>query len=149
MVEGCQAGGLGHLLQYMREYNAESPKQGMKEFNSIAKTIYFSYLPIIYLCFTPSTAADTWPCRASHPRLERRRLATDVLSPWGTPSHSHLTLISSYTAWASSSQLRSLSPPPVHLHPHCTSIRFESASLLTKIFFVSCIFTQEYAVSTV
>ena len=24
MVEGCQAGGPGHLLQYMREYNAET-----------------------------------------------------------------------------------------------------------------------------
>ena len=35
-VEGCQTGGLGHLLQYMRkyEYNAESPKQDSKRFNS-------------------------------------------------------------------------------------------------------------------
>ena len=49
MVEGCQAGGLGHLLQYMREYNAESLIQGSKRLNSIVKTIYFSYLPIIYL----------------------------------------------------------------------------------------------------
>ena len=49
-VEGCQAGGLGHRLQYMREYNAESKKQGRKRFNSIVKTIHFSYLPIIYLC---------------------------------------------------------------------------------------------------
>ena len=49
MVEGCQAGRLGHLLHYMREYNAESPKQGRKGFNSIVKTIYFSYLPTIYL----------------------------------------------------------------------------------------------------
>ena len=54
MVEGCQAGGLGHLLQYMRKYNAESPKQGRKRFNSIAKTINFSYPPIIYLCLTGS-----------------------------------------------------------------------------------------------
>ena len=50
MVEGCQAGGLGQLLQFMREYNAKSPKQGRKRFNSIVKTIYFLYLPIIYLC---------------------------------------------------------------------------------------------------
>ena len=49
-VEGCQAGGLGHLLLYMREYDAESPKQGKKRFNSIVKTINFSYLAIIYLC---------------------------------------------------------------------------------------------------
>ena len=35
VVEGCQAGGLGHLLQYMRKYNAESPKQGSKRFNYI------------------------------------------------------------------------------------------------------------------
>ena len=48
-VEGCQAGGLGHLLQYRREYNSKSPKQGRKRFNSIVKTIHFSYLPIIYL----------------------------------------------------------------------------------------------------
>ena len=27
VVEGCQAGGLGHLLQYMREYNAETGQQ--------------------------------------------------------------------------------------------------------------------------
>ena len=33
-VEGCQAGGLSHLLQYMREYNAERPKQDSKRFNS-------------------------------------------------------------------------------------------------------------------
>ena len=33
VVEGCQAGGLGHLLQYVREYNAESPNHGSKRFN--------------------------------------------------------------------------------------------------------------------
>ena len=44
-----QSSGLGHLLQYMCEYNAESPKQGRKRFNSIVKTIHFSYLPISYL----------------------------------------------------------------------------------------------------
>ena len=48
-VKGCQSDGLGHLLQYMREYNAKSPKQVRKRFNSTAKTIHFSYLPIIYL----------------------------------------------------------------------------------------------------
>ena len=48
-VEGCQAGGLGHLFQYMREYIAESPKQGSKRFNSIEKTIGFDHLVIIYL----------------------------------------------------------------------------------------------------
>ena len=35
-------------------HNAESPKQGRKRFNSIAKTINFSYPPIIYLCLTGS-----------------------------------------------------------------------------------------------
>ena len=34
----------------MREYNAGSPKQGRKRFNSIVKTTHFSYLLIIYLC---------------------------------------------------------------------------------------------------
>ena len=48
-VEGCQAGGLGHQFQYMREYNAESPKQGRKRFNFIVKTINSSHLPLIYL----------------------------------------------------------------------------------------------------
>ena len=33
----------------MRKYNAESPKQDRKRFNSIVKTIHISYLPIIYL----------------------------------------------------------------------------------------------------
>ena len=36
-------------MQYMREYNAKSPKQGRKRFNFIVKKIYFSHLPIIYL----------------------------------------------------------------------------------------------------
>ena len=53
-IAGSQAGGLGHLLQYMREYNAESSIQGRKRFNSIVKTIHFSYLPIIYLWATPT-----------------------------------------------------------------------------------------------
>ena len=35
----------------MREYNAESPKQGRKRFNSIVKTMCFSYLPVIYLWY--------------------------------------------------------------------------------------------------
>ena len=48
-VEGCQAGGLGHQFLYMREYDAKSPKQGKKRFNTIVKKINFSYLPIIYL----------------------------------------------------------------------------------------------------
>ena len=48
-VKGCQAGGLGHQFLYMREYDAKSPKQGKKRFNSIVKKINFSYLPIIYL----------------------------------------------------------------------------------------------------
>ena len=34
VVAGCQADGLAHLLQYMREYKDESPKQGSKRFNS-------------------------------------------------------------------------------------------------------------------
>ena len=49
MVEECQHGGLGHLLQYMREYNAESPKQGRKRVNSNVKTIDFDHFVIIYL----------------------------------------------------------------------------------------------------
>ena len=34
----------------MREYNAESPKQDRKRFNSVVKTIGFGHLVIIYLC---------------------------------------------------------------------------------------------------
>ena len=49
MIEGCQAGRLGHLSQHRREYNAESPKQGRKRFNSIVKTIGFDHLVIISL----------------------------------------------------------------------------------------------------
>ena len=41
---------MGHLLRHMREYNAESPKQSRKRFNSNAKTIDFDHLVIIYLC---------------------------------------------------------------------------------------------------
>ena len=33
----------------MCEYNSESPKQGRKRFNSIAKTIHFSNLPITFI----------------------------------------------------------------------------------------------------
>ena len=49
IVEGCQASRLGHLLQYMHVYKAESPKQGRKRFNSIVKRIGFDHLVIIYL----------------------------------------------------------------------------------------------------
>ena len=48
-VEGCQAGGLGHQFQYRREYNAESPQQGSRRFNSIVKTKYIVDLGIVYL----------------------------------------------------------------------------------------------------
>ena len=33
-VEGCQADGLGHLLQNKLEYNTENPKRNSKRFNS-------------------------------------------------------------------------------------------------------------------
>ena len=42
-------GRLGQLFQYMRKYNAESPKQGSKRFNSNAKTKYIADLGIMYL----------------------------------------------------------------------------------------------------
>ena len=35
VVEGCQAGGLGQMLQYMRDY--KSPKQDSKRFNSLVR----------------------------------------------------------------------------------------------------------------
>ena len=38
------------MFQYMRKYNAESPKQGSKRFNSIVKTKYIDDLGIVYLC---------------------------------------------------------------------------------------------------
>ena len=40
------AGGLGHLWQYMRKYNAESSKQGSKRFNYIVKMINITNLGI-------------------------------------------------------------------------------------------------------
>ena len=46
------AGWVTYCSTYMREYNAETPKQGRKRFNSIANMIHFSYLPIIYLWYT-------------------------------------------------------------------------------------------------
>ena len=45
-VEECQAGGLGHLVQYMLEYNAESPKQDSK---SSFKTKHFAHLGILFI----------------------------------------------------------------------------------------------------
>ena len=54
-VEGCQAGRLGQLFQYLRKYNAESLKQGSKRFNSNAKTNYIADLGIIYLWGTHTT----------------------------------------------------------------------------------------------
>ena len=39
IVEGCQAGGLGHLLQYMGEYNAKSPKQDRKSVRSSGRVL--------------------------------------------------------------------------------------------------------------
>ena len=49
VVEGCQAGGRGHLLQYMRECNGEISKQGSKRFNSFAKTIHFAHHVILFI----------------------------------------------------------------------------------------------------
>ena len=50
-VEGCQASGLGHLLQYIREYNAESPKQDSERFISHGRwnTVLCPSRYIIYL----------------------------------------------------------------------------------------------------
>ena len=46
-MPGRQAG--SPIAVYVGVHNAKSPKQGRKRFNSIVKTIHFSYLPIIYL----------------------------------------------------------------------------------------------------
>ena len=46
VVEGCHAGGLGHLLQYMREYNALRLIQGSKRFNTVQLRRRFT-LPIL------------------------------------------------------------------------------------------------------
>ena len=48
-MPGRRAGSPVSVL-YMREYIAESPKQGSKRFHSIEKTIGFDHLVIIYLC---------------------------------------------------------------------------------------------------
>ena len=49
---GRQAGSTGFN---MRKYNAKSPKQGSKRFNSIVKTKYIADLGIIYLCLPLTT----------------------------------------------------------------------------------------------
>ena len=41
-----QAGEQGHLLQYMHEYDSESPKQDSKRFNSQVKSNHFDHLGI-------------------------------------------------------------------------------------------------------
>ena len=45
-VEGCQAGGLGHQFQYMREHIAKRSKQDSKRYNSQVKMKYFADLDI-------------------------------------------------------------------------------------------------------
>ena len=47
------AGWVTYCSIHMLEYNAESPKQGRKGFNSIVKTIYFYYLPIFIYASPP------------------------------------------------------------------------------------------------
>ena len=65
-VEGCQAGRLGHQFQYMRECNAESPKQGRKRFNSLVKTIniadlaYGQVVGVVYSMYTTNRAGRGW-----------------------------------------------------------------------------------------
>ena len=46
----------------MRKYNAESPKQGSRRFNSIVKTKYIADLGIVYLWYTGSGSLPlaTW-----------------------------------------------------------------------------------------
>ena len=58
VVEGCQAGWLGHLSQYeyMHEYNAESPKQDSKKFNSYGRR---NNLPIWVYNLSMSTVHST------------------------------------------------------------------------------------------
>ena len=65
----------------MREYNAQSPKQGRKIFNSIVKTIHFSYLPIIYLWAVAMPTCIFFP----HKRKPDRTLRVDI------PGSFHMT----------------------------------------------------------
>ena len=61
--EGCYyrpAGLVNCCSMYMRAYNAESPKQDSKRFNSNAKTKYIANLGIIYLW-----ALSTQKCQVS------------------------------------------------------------------------------------
>ena len=57
---------LGHLLQYMRKYNAESPKQGNKRFNYIVKTINIANLGMIYLCWCWCLNKVLFTCSTGH-----------------------------------------------------------------------------------
>ena len=49
VLEGCQAGGLGHLfrLQYMREYNAESNNTAKS--STLNKMKHFAHLCNVYI----------------------------------------------------------------------------------------------------
>ena len=51
---------VGWVTESASEYNAESPKQGRKRFNSIVKTINIADLGIIYLC-TSHTGGSVQP----------------------------------------------------------------------------------------
>ena len=62
ILDGCWAGGLGQLFQYMRKYNAESPKQGSRRFNSIVKTKYIADLGIVYLCCQSTNQQSSLSC---------------------------------------------------------------------------------------
>ena len=67
------------LLQHMHKYNAKSPKQDRKRFNSIVKTIHIFYLPIIYLCLQVSGSGLNFQFVGRYQRLEEvmaKRIST-------------------------------------------------------------------------
>ena len=64
----------------LRKYNAESPKQGSRRFNSIVKTKYIADLGIVYLCQTQRQLSNRF-------RLLFKRIFIDVeyeyrIVPW-------------------------------------------------------------------
>ena len=111
----------------LRKYNAESPKQGKKRFNSNVKTINFSYLPIIYLrssgSVQPLAQFDLTPIRqkVTQPASLNRGTGTVLYAAAGV---SYVKL------------MEEVSPPSIFLSC-CTysmmySINYKSIPLLIK-----------------
>ena len=56
-------------VQYMCDYNAESPKHDSKRFNSIVKTIHFAHF-VLYLIYASVFILLLWPTTVSLEEVE-------------------------------------------------------------------------------